>query len=46
MELLYTALVLENIIKWRVFDGDRHIIIFLHLKGNFKDYVIDEGGHD
>jgi hypothetical protein len=32
--------------NWRVFDSDQHIIKFLHLEGNFKDSIIDEGQHD
>jgi hypothetical protein len=46
MELLYRPSIPDNVTNWRVFDDDQHIINFLHLEGNFKDSIIDEGQHD
>jgi hypothetical protein len=46
VELLYKPSVPDNVTNWRVFDDDQQIISFLHLEGNFKDSVIDEGQHD
>jgi hypothetical protein len=46
VELLYRPSIPDNVTNWRVFDDDQQIISFLHLEGNFKDSIIDEGQHD
>jgi hypothetical protein len=46
MELLYRSSVPDNIFNWRVFDDDKQIINFLHMKDTFKDSTIDEDQHD
>jgi len=46
MELLYRPSIPDNVTNWRVFYDDQKIIKFLHLEGNFKDSIIDEGRHD
>jgi uncharacterized protein YkvS len=32
----------KNISKWKVFEGDEHIVDFMTNQENFKDLAIDE----
>jgi hypothetical protein len=41
VELLYKLSVPNNISNWKVFEGDKHIIIFLTNQDNFKDLDIE-----
>ena len=42
VELIYRPLIPDNIMNWRVFEDDEHIINFLHSEDAFKGSVIDD----
>jgi hypothetical protein len=46
VELLYRPSIPNNVTNWRVFDDEHQLISFLHVEGNFKNSIIDEGQHD
>ena len=46
VELIYRPLIPDNITNWRVFEGDKKIINFLHLKDTFKGPIIDDEQHE
>jgi hypothetical protein len=46
VEILCRSSIPDNITNWRVFYDDQHIINILHLKGTFKDSIINEGQYD
>ena len=46
IELIYRLSIQDNIMNWRVFEGDEHIINLLHSEDTFKGSVIDYEQHE
>ena len=42
MELLYKPSIPNNIVNWKVFEGDEQIVDFLTNQENFKYLAIDD----